>query len=54
MSPVTFALEDVELGREQGAAPSWLTQQYGKKLVSMALNAEAVRKWLPLLKNLER
>ena len=50
--PVAFALEDVELGREQGAAPSWLTQQYGKKLVSMALKTEAVRKWLPSLANL--
>ena len=51
--PVAFALNDVKLGREQGAAPPWLTQQYGKKLVAMALQVEAVRKWLPSLKNLK-
>ena len=53
VAPVAFAIEDVELGREQGAAPSWLTQQYGKKLVAMALKAETVRNWLPAVTNLK-
>ena len=46
VSPVTFALEDVELGREQGAAPSWLTQQYGKKLVAMVFGIAEVKDFL--------
>ena len=51
--PVTFALNDVELGREHGAAPSWLTESYGRKLVAQALKAESVRNWLPSLNNLK-
>ena len=51
--PVTFALNDVELGRERGAAPSWLTESYGRKLVAQALKAESVRNWLPSLNNLK-
>ena len=42
-APVVFSLADVELGRESGAAPSWLTQRYGEKLVSMALRSEKVK-----------
>ena len=53
VAPVTFALDDVELGREQGAAPSWLTENYGKKLVAQALKAESVRNWLAALTNLK-
>ena len=40
---VVFSLADVELGRERGAAPSWLTQDYGEKLVSLALGSENVK-----------
>ncbi|MGN0833629.1 MAG: hypothetical protein ACI4RD_08295 [Kiritimatiellia bacterium] len=35
-APVTVSLDDVELGRETGAAPSWLTERYGKKLIDAA------------------
>lgn len=35
-APATVSLDDVELGRETGAAPSWLTERYGKKLVTRA------------------
>ena len=41
--PVVFSLDDVELGRERGAAPAWLVQRYGEKLVSMVLADAAVR-----------
>ena len=51
--PVAFALDDVELGREQGVAPSWLTRQYGKKLVKKALATESIQKWLQSLTNLK-
>lgn len=35
-APVAVALSDVELGRETGAAPSWLTAQYGRRLLARA------------------
>lgn len=34
--PVAVALSDIELGRETGAAPSWLTAQYGRRLLARA------------------
>jgi len=37
-APVSVSLNDVELGRETGAAPSWLTTQYGKKLLAKAFD----------------
>lgn len=37
-APVAVSLDDVELGRETGAAPSWLTERYGKKLLSRAFD----------------
>ena len=36
VAPITVSLDDVELGRETGAAPSWLTERYGRKLLSTA------------------
>ena len=36
-APVTVSLDDVELGRETGAAPSWLTERYGRKLLDAAM-----------------
>lgn len=53
VAPVSFSLDDVELGRETGAAPSWIANRYGMKLVSMALKGEAVQKWLSTLNNLK-
>ena len=50
VAPMPFKLEDVELGREQGAAPSWLTQRYGEKLVSMAIDNASLRTNLSALK----
>lgn len=35
-APVAVALSDIELGRETGAAPSWLTAQYGRRLLARA------------------
>lgn len=52
VQPVQFSLDDVELGTVEAAAPSWLTQQQGAKLVSMALNDATVQKWLLALTNL--
>ncbi len=51
VQPVQFSLDDVELGSVEAAAPSWLTQQQGAKLVSVALKDEAVRQWLLPVKN---
>ena len=51
VQPVQFSLDDVELGTVEAAAPSWLTQQQGAKLVSVALKDEAVRQWLLPVKN---
>lgn len=34
---VVVSLDDVELGRETGAAPSWLTERYGKRLLDVAM-----------------
>lgn len=53
VQPLPFSLDDVELGSVEAAAPSWLTQQQGAKLVSMALKDEAVQKWLTTLTNLK-
>lgn len=50
VAPMPFKMEDVELGREQGAAPSWLTQRHGEKLVSMALGNASLRTNLSALK----
>lgn len=36
VAPITVSLDDVELGRETGAAPSWLTERYGRKLLDRA------------------
>ena len=36
VAPITVSLDDVELGRETGAAPSWLTERYGRKLLGRA------------------
>lgn len=36
-APVAVALSDVELGHETGAAPSWLTAQYGRRLLARAV-----------------
>ena len=51
--PVTFNLSGVELGREQGVAPSWLTHSYGRKLVAKALESDAVRAGLSAFSKLK-
>lgn len=51
--PVVFALDDVVLGSERGAAPSWLTQSYGRKLVEKALSADSVRAGLSAFSKLK-
>ena len=41
-APVAVSLDDVELGRETGAAPSWLTERYGRKLLTVAMKKLAL------------
>jgi len=53
VAPIMLDVNDVELGREKGAAPSWLTERYMKKLVSQVLGDATLLKGLSALSSLE-
>lgn len=50
--PVPFGVDDVELGRAQGVAPSWLSGDYGIKLVTRVLKGMEFRQRLSSLAEL--
>ena len=42
-SPITVKLTDVDLGKVEGAAPSWLAKERGEKLLALAMEKLSVK-----------